>query len=211
MPYLVEIAPGMTALESADVLRDAFIHIATEAIELTSKPKNGSALDGDALFDSLRKQFDHRYARIGNWQHPTGKLYVNGGKWDRGEIETALRQIEVLVLALRTQPLRAATHLQVNPTQEPGFDADGLVEAGRWVLEANGAIKASIRSQLAENARKLSTAKDCQLRFYACRPLAFRSRDPTSYSVPTGRFELVNEPAREDVCLFQFRRAEDDG
>jgi hypothetical protein len=207
MRYLVEIAPGMTALESADVLRDAFVRIATEAVEFIERQTEGSLLRDDALFDSIRKRVDYRFAHIGNWQHPSGKLFVNGGKWDRSEVEATLRQIEVIVLALRTEQLRAATNLQVNPTQEPGFDADGLVQGNRWVLEANGEVKASIKSHLAENGKKLCAAKDCQLRFYACRPFAWRSRE-SEYAVPTGKFKLVNNPARDDVCLFEFLRTD---
>ncbi len=208
MPYLIEVAPGMTAIEAVSLLQDAFIQIATEVMDPTSKSFEDTLPHQHLQFDRLRTLLDRRDTDISDWLDSTARIKVNGGQWDCGEVETNLRQIEVIVLALRTAQLRQSTNLRVNPTQQSGFDAEGTQDGTRWVLEAYGGINVTNNGKLAEDAETLSSAKDFNLHLYACRPSAWRSRK-TVRSAPAGMFKLINDPNKDDVCLFEFLRSDD--
>lgn len=198
----------MTAIEAVSLLQDAFIHIATEVMDPTTNPFDDTLPHQYAQFDRLRTLLNRRDTDISDWLDSTGRVKVNGGQWDCGEVETNLRQIEVIVLALRTEQLRQSTNLRANPTQQSGFDAEGTLDRNRWALEAYGGVNVTNNEKLVEDAETLAAAKDRKLLWFACRPNAWRS--PKSIrSVSAGTFKLVNDPTKDDVCLFEFFKSDD--
>lgn len=208
MSYLVEVAPGVTAIEAVSLLHDAFIQIATEVMDPTTKPFDDTLPHQHAQFDRLRTLLNRRDTDIGDWLDSTARVKVNGGKWDCGEVETNLRQIEVLILALHTAQLRRSINLRVNPTQQSGFDAEGTLDGNRWVLEAYGGVNVTNNEKLDDDAESLAAAKDCKLLLFACRPGAWSSRKWFRL-VSAGTFKLVNDPTKDDVCLFEFLKSDD--
>jgi len=209
MPYLVEVAPGMTAIEAVSLLQDAFIQVATEVLDPTNKPFEDTLPHQHLQFDRLRTLLNRRDTDISDWLDSTARIKVNGGQWDCGEVETNLRQIEVIVLALRTAQLRQSINLRVNPTQQSGFDAEGTQDGNRWVLNAYGGVNVTNNGKLVEDAEALSLAKDFKQLLFACRPSAWRSQK-TVRSVSAGMFKLINDPTKDGVCLFEFLRSDND-
>jgi hypothetical protein len=209
MSYLVEVAPGLTAIEAVSLLQDAFIQVTTEVMDPTNKSFEDTLPHQHLQFDRLRTLLNRRDTDISDWLDPTAKIKVNGGQWDCGEVETNLRQIEVIILALRTPQLRQSTNLRVNPTQQSGFDVEGTQEGTRWALEAYGGVNVTNNGKLAEDAETLSAAKDFKVLLFACRPSAWRSQK-TVRSVPAGMFKLFNDPTKDGVCLFEFIRSDKD-
>jgi hypothetical protein len=202
MPYLVDVTGALLGVDAADALEDVFKRVASEAIGLAEPaPIVGSS------FDVLRERLDRRTVAIGDWKHPNALVSVNGGEWDRGEVVTNLRQIEVLILALRAPILRTATSVKLNPTQQAGFDAEGVLGKARWVLEAFGGVNVTNNNKLVNDAASLRTAPVGTRRFFACRPSAWTFRASTK-SVTAGTFTLSNDPDQEGIKLFEFHPSE---
>lgn len=201
MPYLVVVDGALSAVAAADALSDAFVRIATEAHGLAEPPPSDMS-----PFDALRTRLDRRTVALSDWKHPNGVLTVSGGDWDRGEVETNLRQIEVIILALRTNVLRAASDVRLNPTQQGGFDAHGLLDGVSWVLEAFGGVNVNNNEKLTKDAEALTAAPGGTCRFFACRPQAWPWRSDTR-KVKAGEFSLVSDPTSDGVRLFAFTPA----
>lgn len=198
MPYLIEVTGSLLGVDAANALEDVFTRIASEATGLAEP-----APEGEASFDSLRERLDRRTITISDWKHPNAIVLVNGGSWDRGEIETNLRQVEVLILALRTPVLRTATSVSLNPTQQAGFDAAGQLNKLQWVLEAFGGVNVNNKAKLARDGESLRTASAGTRRFFACRTSAWPFRSSVK-SVAAGTFTLLNDPDQDGVRLFEF-------
>jgi len=199
----------MTAIQAVSLLQDAFVQVATEVMDPTNKSFEDTLPHQHLQFDRLRTLLNRRDTDISDWLDSTARIKVNGGQWDCGEVETNLRQIEVIVLALRTAQLRQSTNLRVNPTQQSGFDAEGTQDGNRWALEAYGGANVTNNGKLAENIETLSAAKDFKVLLFACRPSAWRSQK-TLRLVSTGMFKLINDPTKDDVCLFELLRSDHD-
>lgn len=197
VPYLVQASGSIDAADAAEALDDVFVRIATEAIGIAE------TTEGKPSFDGLRERLNRRKVGISDWRHPGGVVTIGGGEWDRGEIETNLRQIEIIVLALRSAVLRAATSIVLNPTQQSGFDATGLLDGKPWVLEAYGGANVENNNKLKDDASALNTAPGDARKFFACRPTAWR-RKGTKKVVASGLFTLVNEPEQEAVMVWEF-------
>jgi hypothetical protein len=197
MPCLVESGTLGTCTELADALELAFVQLAGEVM-LPAKRS-----DSSMTFEALRQELGSRTVVLSDWVHPQNLARVRGGVWDRGEVEMNLRQIEVLVLALRTERLAAARKVWVNPTQQGGFDAGGELDSTRWVLEAYGGVNVRNNRKLVADAQALSGAAPGSTRFFACRPAAWVMKGKTSRS-KAGTFRLLNDPLVEGVMLFEF-------
>ncbi len=203
MPYLVEaLGVATDAREAADALEDVFVRLASELHEV----RKGDCGEEGAPFDALRKRLSRRTVGISDWTHPGGKFRVNGGQWDRGEIESNLRQIEIITLSLRTRVLASAVNVMVNPTQQAGLDAEGVVDTQRWALEAYGGVNVSNNGKLVEDARTLRALGDGVRKFFACRPSAWPWRSSTR-AIEGGTLIEVNEPGVDDVRVFEFTPA----
>ncbi|MBX3223372.1 MAG: hypothetical protein KF795_22865 [Labilithrix sp.] len=198
MAYLVHLVTNLRGTDAADAMEDVFTRVASEAIGLAEP-----APAGTSPFDALRRGLDKRTVRVSDWCHPNGVVSVSGGEWDRGEVETNLRQIEIIVLALRSSILRAATEVKLNPTQQGGFDAEGKLKGTAWVLEAFGGVNVKNNNKLAEDGEALSRAPEGTRRFFACRPRAWTYRSER-HAVKAGVFVLVNHADAEGVRLFEF-------
>jgi len=204
MPYLVEATAVFgDAHEAADALQAAFLHV-TSAL-WTPASEEGPA--GQASFDELRTRLSRRTVAVGAWTHPAGKLRVNSGQWDRGEVETNLRQIEVIILALRTAVFREATRVWVNPTQQAGADAEGEIGEERWVLEAYGGANVKNNRKLADDATALRAQPGAYRKFFACRPSAWPKKDP-SRALAEGTFIPRGDPEQDGVSVFEFKVAD---
>jgi hypothetical protein len=201
MPYLVDVVGTLLAVDATDALMDAFERIASEAIGLAEP-----APIGKSSFDVLRERLDQRTVFISDWTHPNAAVVVNGGAWDRGEVETNLRQIEILILALRTSTLRTSNAVKVNPTQQAGFDAEGVLGETRWVLEAYGGTNVNNNNKIAVDGESLRAAPVDTRRFFACRPSAWRSRS-VARTVAAGTYTPVSGIDGQDVRLFEFQPA----
>src|SRR5947207_2834326 len=119
MSYLVDVLRPATAADAAEALTEVFTKVTSEVLGLAEPAERG------LRFDELRRLLNRRKIGISDWEHSARLLRVNGGQWDRGEVETNLRQIEIIVLALRSPVLASATNVKLNPTQQSGFDASG--------------------------------------------------------------------------------------
>ena len=200
MPYFVQ-ASGLTdASDAADALQEVFVRVATEAIGLLEP------METLRTFDQLRERIGRRDVEIGGWTHPTGKVIVAGGWWDRGEIETNLRHIEVIALALRSVVLRCAKSVNLNPTQQSGFDASGEVDGKPWVLEAYGGVSVENNNKLVDAAKALRETPGDARRFFACRPTAWPWKRGTK-RLGEDTFTLANDPRQESVMLWEFATA----
>ena len=198
MSYLVQLSRNATAAESADALEAAFVHLAIELLAPMDK------LDPEPRFDSLRKRLDQRVITLSKWRGADGLIETAGGEWDRGEIATNLRQIEIIILSLRSHVFEEALDVTVNPTQQGGFDATGTLPEGPWVLEVFGGANVSNNNKLALDAKSLASAPLGTRMFFACRPGAWtwagRSR-----AGEYGSFDNVHSD-RERVLVFEYSR-----
>ena len=197
MPYLVEVLHPSDGHDAAEGLSEAFVRIAAELLT----PGEGRA--APSRFDELRERLDRRKVDVPDWRDPVRPIVVNGGRWDRGEVETNLRQIEVIVLALRSSILAGSASVRVSPTQQGGFDAVGIRDGRPWALEAFGGSNVNNNNKLVEDGASLARAASGTLRLFACRPAAWRGRSYTR-AVSSGSFELINTPDVDHVLLFEF-------
>jgi hypothetical protein len=168
MPFLIEVTGVFpTATEAADALEDAFLRIGAELFASVADPDDSDGV----TFPRLSERLSRRSMTLSAWRHPAGSLEIPGRDWDRGEVEANLRQVEIIILALRSDPLRLATRVTVNPTQQSGFDAEGVLGTDLWVLEAFGGRHVRNNNKL---SRDLTTLRGSSAshRFFACRPSA---------------------------------------
>ncbi len=127
-----------------------------------------------------------------------------GGEWDRGEVITNLRQIEILILALRSHVFEHASDVLVNPTQQAGFDATGMMREQPWVLEAFGGANVSNNGKLVADAKSLASAPEDALMFFACRPSAW-TWAARSRAGAHGSFDALTDRAG-GVLVFEYTR-----
>ena len=168
MTYLVTVdAAGFdTAGAAADALQEAFEHIARELF--APRPWDGNAID----FAAQRKRLAPRKVLITAHAHAEKKLVVPAKQWDRFELEMNLRQIEMIILALRTPMLSASTSVHVSPTQQGGADATGNGPDGAWVLEVFGGGDVTNNRKLAKDATALLSVGEQTVKLFACRRAA---------------------------------------
>ena len=203
MPYLVEVLGVFAeAREAADALEEAFVQIASELRGVAG----ADDAEGGALFHRLRNWLAQQAIGISSWSHQGGKLRVHGGDWDRREVETNLRQIEIIIFALRGQTLASSTNVVVNPTQQAGLDAHGTQNGALWALEAYGGVNVKNNGKLVEDAKSLSAVGAGIRKLFACRPSAWPWRAPNK-KLREGIFTQVNDPEVEEVRLFEFTPA----
>ncbi len=199
MPCLVEIDGTLSdADEAASALEDVFRRLASELRGLAAplEPEH------DDSFDGLRKWLSCRTVGISDWLHPGKKLRVTGGAWDRGEVATNLRQIEVLILALRAPVLAHARDVKLNPTQQAGADATGALDGERWALEAYGGVDVDNNGKLDADAVSLA-ASMTDRRFFACRTEAWRWKSTDRFT-GVGLFTLLTDTGPEGIRFFEF-------
>ncbi len=144
-------------------------------------------------FDALRKILGQRAVDLNEWSDPTKRLNVTAGKWDRGEVETNLRQIEVIILALRSAKLRSSATVKINPTQQGGWDAEGISAEGPWVLEAFGGSNVTNNAKLEKDAAALKGASLGVTGYFACRPEAWRGLSASRTVKEVGTLVLAND------------------
>lgn len=169
VPYLITCtAPFETAKDAADALERAFVLLAPELF-VTAPLATGPT----PTFDELRASLDRPRIKLSSWSDPSGRLKIPAQEWNRFELEMNLRQVEVLILALRTRTLAASKTVELNPTQQSGYDAAGILDDKRWVLEAFGGVDVTNNQKLKKELMALSGA-EAQLRFFACRSSALK-------------------------------------
>ena len=199
MPYLVEVVGTWTAEGAANAMEAAFVQMAEQVfapVERTISNRPG--------FDALREHLGERRVALTGWQQ-SNQLRVSAGEWDRGEVETNLRQIEVIILALRSEKLRSSATVKLNPTQQSGWDAEGISGEGPWVLEAFGGANVMNNGKLENDATALHKAPLGVTGYFACRPKAWRGRDANRTVKDVGRLVLVNgNYAGEGVRLLKL-------
>ncbi|MBK6514116.1 MAG: hypothetical protein IPG04_08330 [Polyangiaceae bacterium] len=109
MPHLVEVSVTWTAKEAANAMEAAFVQMAEQV--LAPVERSVSVLP---RFDALRADLGKRRVTLDGWEDSSKQLWVRGSEWDRGEVQTNLRQIEVIILALRSAKLRSSDSVELN-------------------------------------------------------------------------------------------------
>ena len=192
MGYLIEPAATIgSAGEAASALSAAFIHIG--ALLLASPQPN----QGEATFDHVASYLGSRMVKITGFDHEL--VTVPGRDWDRGEVETNLRQVEVLVHALRTEFLSPSVAIRVNPTQQPGYDAAGELSGRPWVLEAFGGARITNNDKLAYDLQSLCGCGE------QTKLLAFRKRAWTLQGTLTDKWNSFATTARKTRSQAGFK------
>lgn len=193
MPYLVEVSGTWGATEAADALEGAFLHMAEQVLGPVNRPRSEGP-----RFDALRKLLGQRAVDLNEWSDSTKRLKVTAGEWDRGEVETNLRQIEVIILALRSAKLRFSDSVGLNPTQQSGWDAKGRNDEGHWVLEAFVGADVRNKDKVEKDAKSLSKARDDFTPYFACRPSAWPWSKSNRPIPGAGTLMLVNDNYEEE-------------
>lgn len=199
MPYLIEVRrPFPNAPSAADALQAAFMHIIGDY--LRSHPVIDGA--GSSEFETVRQVLSRPAVKVSQYGRDHADCWVAEGEWDRGEVETNLRQVEVLILALRSPVLARASDVKLSPTQQRAEDVGGLLEGRPFALEAFGGMNVRNNDKLGKDARALA-AMQVTHRFFACRSEV--QGMPASGAVPgAGTFKLANDPARDGVDLYRL-------
>ncbi len=199
MTHLIHVDPlGFdTAAAAADALQGAFEAIATE---LFAPRAHDAAVGG---FEAQRLRLAPRKILITAHSHPEKKVLVAAKQWDRFELEMGLRQAEVLILALRTPILAAATNVTINPTEQAGADAAGDGPEGPWVLEVFGGGDVSNNRKLEKNATALLAFGDERQKLFACRRSALGGHRPKRAGEAS--LAVVHDEGTEENGVVMFR------
>jgi hypothetical protein len=200
--YLVIVGEGGfdSGTEASAALEHAYIHIASTLLD--HLPERRSAVrDFNALRGALQTvsiPFHESWTSHG--------LTVPGGReWSRVELENNLRQMEILALALRSEPLARAKIERMSPTQQSGSDAEGTIDDTPFVLEAFGGDDIHSNRKLSKDVAQLFARGNASTRlFFACRKTARGSETPR---LRGALFERPRAAPAEGVVLFEVRRA----
>ena len=214
MHYLIHCPKSFgSGVEAADALEKAFVYVAGHYARWSPGGK------GPVTFPALCTMLTQRRIKVP--AKTEGGFEVGesrSGDWDLGEVHTNLRQVEVLIGALRTPLLKESEHVHVNPTQQSGVDASGILAGKRWVLESFGGDNIKSNDKIQEDLGKLWIESDLGSRmFFAARNIPKRIEgkidgyyyekrsDEKGDPVRKKRSEQFNVKIleREPVCLLE--------
>lgn len=112
-----------------------------------------------------------------------GHFFVNPAEreWEFTEVHRQVGQMAVLAIALRSERLAKAFVSGLSPTQQPGYDASGLLDGGCWALEVFGGIDVTNNRKRAKDVKTLGAFHG--RRFFACWETAWRRWPGTKWKV----------------------------